>query len=251
MKDQRVLAQCNLFGVFGAIPLLLESDPEMKKMIRRSKISIGFIIKDGPSATMRFFKGTAKLTPGVQKCTIKLKFDSCQKFNEMVEGKSKPKVSGKIWHAGFLTGKFTDMTDRLSSYLRPDARSLAYPAFFDLSTTIMLHVIANAIAVVGNHDTAGRFSASNIMDGTIKIGVADGPMIGIEVQNHHLTVLHTAPEECLSEMIFDSIFTARDLFDGKINAIAAIGQGKVRVSGMIPQVDNINRILNRVSMYLA
>ena len=52
-------------------------------------------------------------------------------------------------------------------------------------------------------------------------------------------------------MVFDSLTTARDLFDGRINAIAAVGMGQVRISGMISQVDNINRILDRVAIYLA
>ena len=39
--------------------------------------------------------------------------------------------------------------------------------------------------------------------------------------------------------------------DGRINAIAAVGMGQVRISGMVSQVDNINRILDRVAIYLA
>ena len=39
--------------------------------------------------------------------------------------------------------------------------------------------------------------------------------------------------------------------DGDINAVACIGTGVVRVGGMISQVDNINRILDRVALYLA
>lgn len=52
-------------------------------------------------------------------------------------------------------------------------------------------------------------------------------------------------------MVFGDLRVARDLFDGRINAIAAVGMGQVRISGMISQVDNINRILDRVSLYLA
>ena len=251
MMDQKVLARCNLFGVLGSIPYLLELDPEMKKLVRRTKLSIGFMIKDGPSATLSFFKGTAKMVPGLQKCNIKLKFDTCEKFNQMIEGKAKPKIAKGLLRAGFLTGKFTKLTDRLTSYLRPDAGSLAYPAFFDASTTLMLHVIVGALAEIGNYDKVGNFSASNIVDGTIKLGIAGGPMVGIEVKNHHLKAVHTEPAESLSELTFDSIFTARDLFDGKINAIAAVGLGKVRIGGMVSQVDNINRMLDRVSLYLA
>ena len=34
-------------------------------------------------------------------------------------------------------------------------------------------------------------------------------------------------------------------------AIAAVGLGQVRIGGMISQIDNINRILDRVALYLA
>ena len=52
-------------------------------------------------------------------------------------------------------------------------------------------------------------------------------------------------------MRFEDLATARALFDGEINAVAAVGMGKVRIGGMISQVDNVNRILDRVSVYLA
>ena len=42
-----------------------------------------------------------------------------------------------------------------------------------------------------------------------------------------------------------------DLFDGKVNAVVCVGEGKVRIGGMVSQVDNVNRILDRVALYLA
>ena len=38
---------------------------------------------------------------------------------------------------------------------------------------------------------------------------------------------------------------------GAAGCVAAVGLGKVKVGGMISQVDNINRILDRVALYLA
>ena len=251
MKDERVLAGCNLFGVFGAIPALVELDPEAQKLIKNKTISMGFAIKDGPEATLSFCKGKVSLIPGVQKCNIKLGFEDCKSFNAMIDGKGKPKITKGLLHVGFLLSKFTKLTDLLSSYLRPDPEALKDPEFFERSTRLMLHVIAGAITAVGNYDKVGKFSASNIVDGTVKLSIANCETVGIEVKDHVLTAIHAVPDSSLSEMSFDSVETARDLFDGKINAIAAVGLGKVRVGGMISQVDNINRILDRVALYLA
>ena len=52
-------------------------------------------------------------------------------------------------------------------------------------------------------------------------------------------------------MEFGSVKLARDLFDGNVNAVACIGEGTIEMSGLINMVDNINRILDRVAIYLA
>lgn len=44
---------------------------------------------------------------------------------------------------------------------------------------------------------------------------------------------------------------AHDLFDGKVNAIAKVGEGEIVMRGMINMIDNVNRILDRVALYLA
>ena len=41
------------------------------------------------------------------------------------------------------------------------------------------------------------------------------------------------------------------LLKGKVNAVACIGQGTIAMGGMINMIDNINRILDRVALYLA
>ena len=52
-------------------------------------------------------------------------------------------------------------------------------------------------------------------------------------------------------MEFGDIHLARDLFDGKVNAIACIGEGTIVMGGMINMIDNVNRGLDRVAVYLA
>ncbi len=251
MKDERVLAYCNMFGVLGAIPSLLTIVPEAKETVKNKNISVGFLVKDGPSGTLSFKNGEAKMQRGIKNSSITLYFSSCEKFNAMIDGKGNPLPISGFWHIGFLLGGFTKLTDMLSEYLRPSEEKLLDREFFERSTKLMLHVIAGAVAEVGNHDKVGRFSASNIVDGVIKLSIDGGISLGVCAKGHHLTALHFEPKNSFSEMRFDSIDTARALFDGKINAVVAVGMGKVSVSGMISQVDNINRILDRVSVYLA
>lgn len=254
-KNQTVLARCNLFGVFGAIPELLRVDEGARELVKRHRVSIGFLIKGGPSATLRFERGEATLIQGCRGATIKLYFPSPKKFNDMIDGTGMPIPISGFHRLGFLLKEFMKLTDILTAYLRPEEGALEDPEFLKKSTKLMLRVIAGAVTQIGNNDPVGKFSASNIVDGAIllKIGdpEADGTAVAVEAKDHTLTLLSTLPERAFSEMQFADYETARALFDGKINAVAAVGTGKVRIKGMISQIDNVNRILDRVSIYLA
>lgn len=73
----------------------------------------------------------------------------------------------------------------------------------------------------------------------------------MKVKDHHLTAVHEKAEEVMSSMEFSDLHTARDLFDGKAASFPLICDGKVQMKGMISQLDNVNRILDRVGLYLA
>lgn len=251
MKDPRTMAYINLFAVLGAIPFLCDLDSEAAKLIEGKTVSVGFAVKGGPSATLFFGGGKCRMAPGVDRCEVKLPFSSCEKFNGLIDGTVTPIPSKGFTKIGFLTGAFIKLTDRLSAYLRPAPGALEDPEFFRISTTLMFHVIAEAIAQIANEDKIGQFSASNIVDGTARLAIKDGPAAALCCRNHRMLTIHKKPESALSYMEFADMHLARDLFDGKVNAIAAVGLGQVRIGGMISQIDNINRILDRVAVYLA
>ena len=139
----------------------------------------------------------------------------------------------------------------LSAYLRADKEALKDDKFFDVSTRLMFHLILSAIAQIGNEDKVGKASASYIVDGTVRLSAGEDIALGIVSKDHRLTALHGDPDSYTSYMSFKDIPTARALFDGEINSLACIGTGLIRVGGMISQVDNVNRILDRVALYLA
>lgn len=249
--DQRTLAFINLHAILGALPELCRLSPEAQAYIRNQNVRLGITVKNGPQATLVFENSACRLEPGVENCTIKLPFASPEKFNGMIDGTVTPIPSKGLTKIGFLTGPFTKLTDLLTKYLRPEPGALDDPQFFEVSTRLMFHLIVDAIAQIGNEDPVGQVSASYVVDGKVKLAIGGGPAAYVEARNHRLTAVHEDTEDSLSLMEFCDMRLARDLFDGKVNAIACIGTGQVRMEGMISQLDNINRILDRVSMYLA
>ncbi len=249
--DQRALAFINLNAVLGSLTRLCQLDEPSQELILGKNVSVGFAVKGGPSGTLVFQNGCCTFRDGTDKCDIKLPFGSPEKFNGLINGTVTPIPVKGFTKLGFLLKNFTKLTDRLTELLRPDKNALENEEFFTLSTTLMFHLILDALAQVGNEDKVGRFSASNVVDGDVKLAVAGGPVGYLRVRNHHLTAVHQAPETPMSYMEFSDMRTARALFDGEVNAVACVGQGRVRIGGMISQVDNLNRMLDRVALYLA
>lgn len=251
MKDARTLAYINLFAVLGALPYLCELDREAAELIRGESVSIGFAVKGGPEGTLFFGGGKCRMVPGVDRCDVKLPFASCEKFNGLIDGTVTPIPTKGFTKINFLLKKFTKLTDRLAACLKAEPEALEDPDFFRVSTTLMFHVIVEAIAQIGNYDRIGQVSASSIVDGTARLAIQGGPAAGLACRNHRLTAIHRDPETFLSYMEFQDMRLARGLFDGVVDALPAVGLGQIRIGGQISQVDNINRILNRVAVYLA
>ena len=252
MIDQKTLAYINLYAVLGTLENLCELAPEASSLLTNKKpISIGFEVKGGPSATITFANGRCRMEQGCTKCDVKLPFASCEKFNGLIDGTVTPIPSKGFLHIGFLLKDFTALTDLLNKYMRPEPADLEDPDFFRISTTLMLDTITVAIAQIGNNDEIGKFSADHMVDGEISFSITDGPATTIRVKNHRLLGIKKRCENPRAIMEFESIELARDLFDGKVNAVACIGTGDIVMKGMISMLDNLNRILDRVAVYLA
>ena len=252
MTDSRTLAYINLYAVLGSLENLCELAPEASSLLTNKKpISIGFEVKGGPSATITFKNGKCRMEQGCEKCDVKLPFSSCEKFNGLIDGTTTPIPSKGFHHIGFLLNSFTKLTDLLSKYMRPDPEDLKDPDFFRISTLLLLNTITVAIAQIGNNDEIGKFSASNMVDGEISFSIKGAASTTIRVKNHRLLGIKKASDNPRAVMEFSSIELARDLFDGKVNAIACVGSGDIVMKGMISMLDNLNRILDRVALYLA
>lgn len=253
MTDALTLSYINLYAILGALEPLCELVPEAATLIADTKISLGIVVKNGPEATLIFDHGKVRIVDGVSQCQIKLPFSTPEKFNGMIDGTVTPIPSKGFTKIGFLMRTFVPLTNLLTKYLRPDPKDMEREDFFRTSTKLMLHVIAAAIAQIGNHDRIGQASASYIVDGIVHLSIRNELAVAIQAADHRLTLLRQAPDisECMSYMEFADLDVARALFDGTRNSVACVGEGLVRIGGMISQVDNVNRILDRVAVYLA
>ena len=250
MKDPNVLAYINMFAVLKDIEMLCRINPEAKKLASPPKpVSISFNVANGPQATLSFADGSCRMTPGLGG-QIKLRLGSPEAFNQMVDGTKNPLPYGGFFKLKFLLNDFTKLTDMLNGYLRAEEAALKNRDFFEQSTTLMFYLVANALSAIGNYDELGKIGASKIPDGSIAMEIKDGPCAEIIVKNGHMETQNRKAEKPRAYMIFDSFDTARGLFDGTVESMSALAAGKITMKGYIPMIDNLNKILSRVAVYL-
>ena len=254
MTDSRTLAYINMYAVLGTLENLCELDEKAKEIIStiEKPISVAFDVKGGPSATLTFSKNGCRMDDGVKAdCDIKIPVANCDKFNGIIDGKVTPIPTKGLTKVNFLLKTFTALTDRLTEVMRPTEEALKDADFFRLNTLCTFYTVSVAISQIGNQDAIGKFSASNIVDGDIQIGITDTVYATIRVKDNHLITIKQASDKPRAIMEFCDIELANALFAGTVNSIDHVGNGNITIRGLISMVDNVNRILDRVALYLA
>lgn len=254
MLEQKALAYANMYGVLGALENLCGLDSKAKEILKEIKkpVSVCFDVKDGPCRTFNFDTDGCKITEGSGGCNCKMNFSSPEKFNLMIsDGKPGIPVKGIIRFLKFLTGTFTALTDRLEELLRPSDEALKDRTFFEESTLLTLYTIAGAISGLANTDSIAMISAGNTVDGDVSLGIKDSVSVTVRVKDGHFTTIKAPAVNPRAIMEFADIDLAYGLFGGKVSTINEMCKGNIRLAGVLSMVDNINRILDRVSLYLS
>ena len=254
MIDQTALAYVNMYGVLGALENLCAVDDHAKEILATMKkpVALCFSVKHGPSCTFHFSSAGCTMAEGDTGCTAKMSFASPTEFNALIsDGKPGFPKKGICTLLPFLMGPFTRLTDRLNAVLRPSEEALSEREFFEENTLLTMYVIAGAISALANHDPISRESAQYTVDGAVSLGIKDCASVTISVKDHHFTTIKAPCAHPRAIMEFADIDLANGLFNGKVSTINEMCRGRIYLAGMLSMVDNINRILDRVAVYLA
>lgn len=253
MKEAKAMACVNMYGVLATLENLCEIDDEAKAILKELKkpVSLCFDVTDGPCCTFNFTNDGCKMSEGSYGCTCKMNFSSPEKFNALID-ESKPgvPVKGAVQVLSFLLGPFTKLTNRMTELLRPNEENLKDRAFFEESTILTFYTIAGAISALANSDSISKQSALYTVDGDVSMGIKDVCYATIRVSNHTFRTVKEKAQTPRAIMEFADIDLAYGLFTGTASTMAELCAGKIYMSGMISMVDNLNRILDRVAVYL-
>ncbi|ROQ38687.1 hypothetical protein EDF46_2328 [Frondihabitans sp. PhB188] len=251
--DDRALAFVNLHGVLGALGELCARVPEARALVERDDrpTSIGFAVRGGPRAALRFADGGVTVDPATGRGTITLPFAGPRAFNKVIAGTATPIPVTGLHRIAFLTGVFAPLAELLTRYLRPSADDLADEGFRDTSTVLTLVVALGAVAELATHDRSGRASASLMPDGDLSVRIGDAVSYTLRVADHRLTFVAAESPSPRAILAFADMEVARGILAGDLSALACVCDGRLAMSGYVPMVDNVSRILDRAGQYLS
>lgn len=256
MIEPRARAAINLHAVLRDLEDLVALDPVAAGLVRDVRTRVTFRVPGLDPLALTFTDGscTASPAPGPLPsghADVLLGFASPAHFNALIDGKGMPIPLKGLRHLGFLSKEFTALTKRLEQVLRPAPGLARTPQEAEVATVLTAYAAFYGLAEVANHDTLGRANASRMVDGTIAIDVIGGPGVTIHVLDHLLSVTKGASPAARARMVFDSTQTAGAILTGELDSYAAIGDGRLAVSGYIPLLDHMNKLLAIVARYLA
>lgn len=255
MIEQKALAYVNMYGVLGSLENLCSMDEQAKKILSEldEPASLCFDVVGGPCCTFTFSKDGCVMSEGKAGSNMLMTFATPSHFNALID-KSIPGVPVKspVKTLKFLTGPFTQLTNILNDVLRASEDKLATDrALFEENTVMTMYVIAGAVSALANYDSISKISASNTVDGDIQMSIPDVASITIRVKNNKFTSIKSASANPRATMEFADIDLAHGLFAGTVSTVNEMCKGRIKLAGMISMIDNVNRILDRVSVYLA
>lgn len=248
--DDRVHAEINLNAVFGALPTLAKLVPQAGDILAGLDTEVTLTLRAPGGLNARYTFGPEGIQPGGGAAGPTLFFTSAGHLNAVVAGESRPIPAAGPRGLRFLTKIFTPLTAILDEYLQPKPERLDDPRFHEISTLLMLEVVAGALTVVANQDESGQFSAAHMPDGKIDLQVGDDHTYRIAVTGSQLRRTQVTGSQATAILRFADLRVVGDVLAGRESAVACIGDGRITMSGLIPLIDNLNRILDRVGAYL-
>ena len=253
--DNVTMAKINLFAVLRNLEDLCDMDEESKKIIANSNLGVEFNVPEVGSAVLTFKDGKCTFKRGKGKSALKLYFTSPEHFNKLINGDKTVPIFYNVFKVGFLLKEFTALADRLSYFLQPapdkKAELLKDETYFTINTTLTAYTAFFAMCEIANSDYVGKACARRMIDGTILGEITGGPSVTITVKNKKLSAEKGKIDQPTATMGFANMNFAHRLLNGEASSFGGMGSGEFQVCGALDMLEQMAKLLNIVSQYLA
>ncbi len=254
MDRQKILARLHLHAVVPVIAKIVEFDREAQEITKGWEATIQFGYFGRPVVQLQFAGGKCRVyRQAAVKPDVNFFFPTPALLNNMFTGQgfTLPLIGG-FWNVGLLKG-FIALTKRLEYYLKElDGKELDD----ELTPKVLrakLSVATWATAVLAEHDPAQAAFANHIKAGhTLNLVIEpDGPNFYFKKTKSGTFLAGDGKvADPTAELIFADPAVAMELINGTIDTMAALGKRELVIRGLIPMVDDVSAVMERVEGYL-
>ena len=253
--NQDVLAGIYLKAVVPLLEDIAEIDEKIRETVKDWNFNLQFQLPGGLHASSLLFRegnitALREKSPGP---AAVLTFSDAATLNAVFQGRSdkspRPNLVGLLHLKKLL--KVDSLLKRIEFYLKPDQALLSDPGFFSSCVRLTLYAMAYGVKIVGEEDPNMIPLAHALPDGTVEIRVKDGPAVHLIVENGVFQPFKGQAAEPGAYLEFADLQTAWDMLQGNIDKFGAIGARKIKIRGLIPLIEGIDPLLDRLSLYLA
>jgi hypothetical protein len=124
--------------------------------------------------------------------------------------------------------------------------------YFEMNTRLTLNTAAFAVPEIAEGDPTGRKIASKIPDGTVEMKILPQfHVVNIAFNNGSGVASRGSGENVMALMEMKNLSVAGDFLNGRSDPFTAIASGDVSIRGVIPMLDSMSMLLDRVQHYLS
>ncbi|MFC1890619.1 hypothetical protein ACFL4G_12775 [Thermodesulfobacteriota bacterium] len=255
MKYDQILARLHLHAVLPLLEEIVAADDEASAMVARWDHTIQFHAVGGIGAHLTFRDGSLQVGRGkIRKPTIALWFKSAADLNRMFTGDGfvLPIVWKGLWHPMLLRG-FTKLSKRLEHYMRaPEEKVLGDEKILALVVKLQLYAMVFGLKEVGENDPAVSGYVKDTPNGTAEFRIMpDGPVAHLSVRDGLLSPSRGPALRPNLIMEIKDYRVAYELFQGRLDTLAAVGACDIKLRGQIPIIDGLSPSMDRLDVYLS
>ncbi len=256
MQKDKTLAYVNLHAVLPALCDLAAKDDKARAIAAKSRGSVMLAVPGGPCAVLTLdgkggvsFSKEPKLAP-----KLGLAFPTPKILNDMFAGKKAfPIPYIGVWNVGLIK-TFTELTKRLDEIMKDSEGYVKeHPEELGKVLSILFGIAMRGLEIVAERDHKANHYIAAAPQGVaaFKIGSgADRLNAAFTIKNGRLSLSFAEPAACNAELSIPKFEDAMALFNGKMDAMAAVGLGVLSMKGHLLMLDQINASLDVLGGYL-
>jgi hypothetical protein len=248
---------CRLFlhAVLPCLAALVAEDERARDIAASCNAAIVFCVLGGAAATVRLAGSAVTVEPGAaRRAAVILMFFSNAHLNAFFSGRSwaVPLPLWGGWRVALLA-RFTRLTDRLKAVLDADPDVLATAEGRNLHARLSLLAAGLGLGPLSMGDAPARAALAHAPEGLAAFSIEGVGNSTVWFDNGRRAGAAgwgpppRAPDVAVS---FADSAVAFGAMREEIDTLAAIGNGQIRVTGLIPLADGVNLAMERIGVYL-